>query len=352
MELRECLTFDDVLLIPQLSSVVPADVDCGTSLSGLKLAIPILSAAMDTVTEAAMAAAMARAGGCGVVHKNLSPAEQAAEIRKARKALGAHAAKGSTHFPTAAVAVGVRDWEQRLGECERFVNLAVVDSAHGHSVNVLRAVSDIKAKYPKMKIMAGNVSTAVAVRALVESGADIVKIGQGPGTICTTRLVSGCGMPQFTAVADCAEEADKHDVSIVADGGIRNSGDIVKALAAGADAVMIGSLLAGTDEAPGELMDRRWKVYRGMGSVGAMERGSKDRYGQSGVSADKLVPEGVEAKVPYVGPLSAVLHQLVGGLRSGMGYVGAANIKELQRRARFVRVTAAGIRENGVHDVS
>jgi len=344
IESRKCLSFDDVLLIPQFSEVTPAEADPKTDLAGVQMRIPILSAAMDTVTESAMAIAMAQAGGIGVVHKNLSAAEQAAEVGKVYKSIVA----------CVAVAVGVRDWETRLLECEQGKNLtlfAVVDSAHGHSKNVLRAISGIKGKFPHVKVIAGNVVTPGAVLALAEAGADVVKVGIGPGSICTTRLVSGCGMPQLTAVMDCVEAADQLGVSVIADGGIRCSGDIVKALAAGADAVMIGSMLAGTSEAPGEVVDGRWKRYRGMGSVGAMERGSKDRYGQTGVEKDKLVPEGVEAMVSYKGPVASILHQLVGGLKAGMGYVGARDLTELRAKATFVCITAAGIRENGVHDV-
>lgn len=347
----ECLTFDDVLIVPQYSEVVPADVDVSTTLAGIKLGIPILSAAMDTVTESAMMIAMARAGGLGVLHKNLTPSQQAEEIAKTRKALGCHAARGSSHMPACAMAVGVKDWESRVYECCDVLDFAVVDSAHGHSKNVLDAVTGIKRKFPQVKVIAGNVVTAAAVRSLAEAGADVVKVGIGPGSICTTRLVSGCGMPQFTAIAGCAEEADKLGISIIADGGIRYSGDVVKALAAGADAVMIGSMLAGAEESPGEGFVDGYKSYRGMGSVGAMERGSKDRYGQAGVPKDKLVPEGVEARVRYSGPVASTLHQLVGGLRSGMGYVGARTLSELQAKAVFMRVTTAGTRENGVHDV-
>jgi IMP dehydrogenase len=345
--LSEHLSFDDVLLTPQYSEVVPADVDVSTSLAGIKLKIPILSAAMDTVTESAMMTAMAAAGGIGVLHKNLSPSQQMLEIEKVKESWG--------HVPVSdrstAIAVGVNDWRERLLACRGLVDLVVIDSAHGHSKNVMRAVSDIRAEFKYVKIMAGNVVTPEAVRDLATAGADIIKCGIGPGSICTTRLVSGCGMPQFSAIMSCAEEADKLSVFLVADGGIRCSGDIVKALAAGADAVMIGSMLAGTTESPGEVVDGQWKNYRGMGSVAAMERGSKDRYGQSGVSKDKLVPEGVEAMVPYKGSIEGILHQLVGGLKSGMGYVGAADLSQLRSRAKFVRVTTSGIRENGVHDV-
>lgn len=345
------LSFDDVLLVPQYSEVVPTDVDTSTSLAGLKMGIPIFSAAMDTVTEGEMAAAMAAAGGVGVVHKNLSPAEQAEEIRKARKIRGCHAAKDSSHMPIVAIAVGVKDWGQRISECRTSLNLVVIDSAHGHSKNVMDAVSGIKKMFPDLKVMAGNVVTQAAVMDLATAGADIIKVGIGGGSICTTRIVSGCGMPQFSAIASCAEAADRMSIPIVADGGIKCSGDIVKALAAGADAVMIGSMLAGTTEAPGEIVDGKWKRYRGMGSIGAMERGSKDRYGQSGVAKDKLVPEGVEAMVPFKGNVSSVIHQLMGGLKSGMGYVGAKDLKELQTKAEFIQITPSGVLENGVHDV-
>jgi IMP dehydrogenase len=341
VEISQHLSFDDVLLVPQYSDVVPTEVDTSTTLAGLTLKIPVFSAAMDTVTEGAMAAAMWAAGGIGVIHKNLSPSRQFEELRKAHDSMG----------PILSMAVGAKDWEQRLTESETLLDLAVIDSAHGHSKNVLSAVSGMKKKFPSMKIMAGNVVTPEAVRALADAGADIVKVGIGGGSICTTRLVSGCGMPQLIAVMSCAEEADKIGVPTVADGGIKCSGDIVKALAAGADAVMIGSLLAGASETPGDLIDGRWKSYRGMGSVRAMDQGSKDRYGQSGVARDKLVPEGVEAMVPHRGPVSDVLHQLIGGLKAGMGYVGAKNLRELQAKAKFIRITSSGVRENGVHDV-
>ena len=346
-DLSEHLSFDDVLLTPRYSEVVPADVDVSTSLAGIRLKIPILSAAMDTVTESAMMTAMAAAGGIGVLHKNLSPSQQMLEVKKIKESWD--------HVPISnrsmAIAVGVNDWRERLLACHGLVDLVVIDSAHGHSKNVMQAISDIKAEFRHVKIMAGNVVTPEAVRDLAIAGADIIKCGIGPGSICTTRLVSGCGMPQFSAIMNCAEEADKLSVFLVADGGIRCSGDIVKALAAGADAVMIGSMLAGTTESPGEVVDGQWKNYRGMGSVAAMERGSKDRYGQSGVSKDKLVPEGVEAMVPYKGSVDGILHQLIGGLKSGMGYVGAANLSQLRSYAKFVRITTSGIRENGVHDV-
>lgn len=340
----ECLSFDDVLLVPQYSEVVPSEVDTSTMLGGVKLGIPILSAAMDTVTEAKMAIAMADAGGLGVIHKNLSPEDQAHQVKSLDRPV--------------AIAVGVKDWEQRINE-NQLVKFIVIDSAHGHSKNALNAVTAIKKKLTlssiSSKIIAGNVVTPEAVYMLYCAGADIVKVGIGPGSICTTRLVSGCGVPQLTAIMQCAEEADKHGIPVIADGGIKCSGDIVKALAAGADAVMIGSMLAGTDEAPGDIVineaGQKCKCYRGMGSIGAMEQGSKDRYGQSDVPKDKLVPEGVEAIVPHKGPVSKILHQLIGGLRSGMGYVGARNLYELRTKAKFIRVTNAGIRENGVHDV-
>jgi IMP dehydrogenase len=233
-------------------------------------------------------------------------------------------------------------------------DVLVVDTAHGHSRGVIDTVRAVKKKYPALEVIAGNVATAEATLALIDAGVDAVKVGIGPGSICTTRVVAGVGVPQITAIADCARAAERHDVPIVADGGIKYSGEVTKAIAAGASAVMIGSLFAGTDESPGDLVlyqGRSYKVYRGMGSLGAMKRGSRDRYGQGGAADEKLVPEGIEGRVPYRGSLSSILYQLVGGLRSGMGYVGAATIAELRQKGRFVRITSQGLRESHVHDV-
>ncbi len=468
-KLRECLTFDDVLLVPAYSEVLPGQVDVKTRLTRrITLNIPLLSAAMDSVTEGRAAIAMARAGGIGILHKNLAPVDQAREVERVKRAesgmIGApitvrpdqplrealavmrehdisgvpvvegdtpvgiltardirfeknldqpvHAlmtrelvtvppgvsndrAKELLHqhriekllVVEAGKLVGlitikdllqadrnpeaVKDESGRLrvgaaigpgpGSAERTealvgagADVIVVDTAHGHSRGVVETVRDVKRRYPSVEVIAGNVATAEGTLALIDAGADAVKVGIGPGSICTTRVVAGVGVPQITAISDCARAAERHDVPIVADGGIKYSGEVTKAIAAGASAVMIGSLFAGTDESPGDLVlyqGRSYKVYRGMGSLGAMKRGSKDRYGQGGAADEKLVPEGIEGRVPYRGSLSSILYQLVGGLRSGMGYVGAATIAELRQKGRFVRITSQGLRESHVHDV-
>jgi IMP dehydrogenase len=469
---KEGLTFDDVLLIPAKSEVLPRDVDVTVKLSdSLQLNIPILSAGMDTVTEAEMAIAMARQGGLGIIHKNMSIEQQAEQVDKVKRSergvitdpffltpehqvydaehlMGKYrisgvpivnnaveqklvgiitnrdlrfiqdystkisdvmtkenlitAPVGTTleeaekilqkykveklplvdekgvlkglitikdiekviEFPNSAkdakgrllvgAAVGVTaDTMIRVKKLvEANVDVIVVDTAHGHSKGVLETVRKIRQEYPDLNIIAGNVATAEATRDLIEAGANIIKVGIGPGSICTTRVVAGVGVPQITAVYDCATEARKHGVPIIADGGIKYSGDIVKALAAGAHAVMLGSLLAGVTESPGETeiyQGRRFKVYRGMGSVAAMEKGSKDRYFQE--DNKKFVPEGIEGRVPYKGPLADTIYQLVGGLRSGMGYCGTKNLEELREKTQFVRMTGAGLRESHPHDV-
>ena len=472
MEIREALTFDDVLLRPGASEVMPADADTRTRLTReVSLNIPILSAAMDTVTEAEMAIAMAQAGGLGVLHRNLEPEVQAAQVRRVKRfesavvhnpitlepdsTLGdARALQrrfGVTGFPVvdaegrlqgiltnrdmrfaedetipvrllmtaenletvrepvdldaAKKALHARRIEKllvvdRAGRCtglltvkdieksvlnpmatkdemgrlrvaaasttgdtgfaraealiDAGVDVLVIDTAHGHSAAVSEAVSRVKTLSNRTQVVAGNVATAEATRALLDAGADAVKVGIGPGSICTTRVVAGVGVPQLTAVMECAGEAARTGAPVIADGGIKFSGDLAKAIAAGADCAMLGSMLAGTDEAPGEVFlheGRSYKAYRGMGSVGAMARGSADRYFQAEVSERKLVPEGVEGQVPYKGPAGAVLHQMVGGLRAAMGYVGARSVAEMRERARFVRITGAGLRESHVHDV-
>jgi IMP dehydrogenase len=471
----EALAFDDVLLVPGYSQVLPSATDTRTRLTRtIPLHIPIISAAMDTVTESAMAIAMAQLGGMGVIHKNLEPAEQAAQVRRvkkfesgmvvnpltihpdqtladvtalmttnrisgipvverdtnrlvgiithrdvrfatdpgqkvyelmtreglvtvtngvvpdeARRLLHRHRIekllvvddayrcvglitvkdmdKAETHplankdelgrlRVAAATGVGPDGHLRSRALIEAEVDVIVVDTAHGHSRGVLDAVTAIKRYSNAVQVIAGNVATPEGALALIEAGADGVKIGIGPGSICTTRVVAGVGMPQFTAVLECAAACREAGVPAIADGGMRTSGDIVKAIAAGADAVMIGSLLAGTDEAPGEVFlyqGRSYKSYRGMGSIGAMARGSADRYFQQDIKDQlKLVPEGVEGMVPYKGPVSQAIHQLVGGLKAGMGYTGSAGIAELQRGARFRRVTGAGLRESHVHDVA
>jgi IMP dehydrogenase len=469
--LPEALTFDDVLLVPAYSDFVPGQADTATRLTReLKVAVPIVSSAMDTVTEWRMAVTLARLGGLGILHKNMGPEEQAREVQKVKRAesgmvsdpvtigpndtletamelMRRHDVSGlpvvvknkpvgiltsrDVRFETnlslpveklmtrelvtvrahvsqaeararlherriekllvvdddgslmglitfkdltqaerhpgavkdtrgrlrvgAAVGVGA-DWQQRTALLvEAGVDLIVVDTAHGHSKNVSDVVKAIKTKFPDVQLVAGNVATADATKMLIEAGVDGVKVGIGPGSICTTRVVAGIGVPQVTAIAECSAAAKPFDVPIIADGGIKYSGDLVKALAAGAHCVMIGSLLAGTDEAPGETVlyqGRTYKSYRGMGSLGAMRRGSKDRYGQADIEdLEKLVPEGIEGRVPHRGAASSVIYQLVGGLRAGMGYTGCRTIDELRTNAKFIRQTSQGLRESHVHDV-
>ncbi len=468
-QLRECLTFDDVLLVPGYSDILPRDADVRTRLCrGVDLNVPLVSAAMDSVTEARTAITMAREGGVGILHKNLSVAQQAREVEKVkraesgmvlapvtvrpnqslREALGImreHDVSGlpvvegespvgiltardirfernldqpvstlmTRELVTVSPGVAVDEAKQLLHEqrIEKLlvvdggrlvglitikdilqadrnplavkdekgrlrvggaigpapdreqrtealvaagVDVLVVDTAHGHSRGVLDVVRSTKAKFPNVPILAGNVATADGTRALIDAGADGVKVGIGPGSICTTRVVAGVGVPQITAISDCARVADSFGVPIIADGGVKHSGDVTKAIAAGASAVMIGSLFAGTDEAPGDLVlfqGRSYKVYRGMGSLGAMRKGSRDRYGQGGTADEKLVPEGIEGRVPHRGALASIVHQLVGGLRSGMGYTGCVTIRDLHTKAKFVRSTAQGLRESHVHDV-
>ncbi|MEZ4405489.1 MAG: IMP dehydrogenase [Polyangiales bacterium] len=471
--LREALTFDDVLLVPAYSEVLPKDVDTRTRLvDGVELGIPLISAAMDSVTGARTAIAMAREGGIGVLHKNLSPEEQALEVEKVKRAesgivvdpltvgpetvlrdavammrandisglpvvdgakpvgiltardirfetnldqpvgrvmtpkerlvtvpptVSADDARGLLHrhriekllvvspetgalvglitirdllqaerYPGAskdargrlrvAAAVGPGpDREERTRRLvEAGVDVIVVDTAHGHSKGVLDAVRETRAAHPEVPVIAGNIATPEAALALIDAGASAIKVGIGPGSICTTRVVAGVGVPQVTAISDCAKVARARGVPVIADGGVKYSGDVAKAIAAGADVVMIGSLFAGTDEAPGDLVlyqGRSYKMYRGMGSLGAMRKGSKDRYGQAGAADEKLVPEGIEGRVPYRGSLSSNVYQLVGGLRSSMGYTGCRTIAEMQTNAKFVRATALGLKESHVHDV-
>ncbi|MCB9663360.1 MAG: IMP dehydrogenase [Alphaproteobacteria bacterium] len=368
-DLPLALTFDDVLLVPRASSVLPAEVDVGAVLGGVRLHIPIVSSAMDTVTEGRLAAAMASHGGLGVVHKNLPVARQAEEVRRVKDTPVPEGSPRYAGAPSVAAdgrllcgaALGVGgDRDARVRALvEAGVDLVVIDTAHGHSRGVLDAARAVKDAYPQLTVVAGNIATAEAAEACFDAGADVVKVGVGPGSICTTRIVAGTGVPQVTAIADCAEVARARGRTIVADGGIRSSGDVAKAIAAGAHAVMIGSLFAGTDEAPGSITrvgDRRFKTYRGMGSMEAMEEGSADRYFQER-NADplaevrKLVPEGVVARVPARGPLADVVYMLVGGLRAAMGYSGAADLEVMRREARFVRITSNGLRESHVHDV-
>ncbi len=470
MEIREALTFDDVLLVPAESHVLPATADTRTRVTrSISMNIPLLSSAMDTVTEARMAIAMAQAGGIGVVHRNLNTEEQSREIRrvkrfesgivynpitlspdqtladakalierynftgfpvvdgagrvvgivtnrdmrfatsddtpvhvmmtsenlaileepadreeaislmkarriekllvtdKDRKLTGLLTLKDSEQAvvnPTAckddlgrlrvaaASTVGDAGFERSEALVDAGVDMIVIDTAHGHSASVAEAVKRAKMLSNEVQVVAGNVATGEATRALIDAGADAIKVGIGPGSICTTRMVAGVGVPQLTAIMDCASAAG--DVPVIADGGIKFSGDFAKAIAAGASCAMVGSMIAGTDESPGEVIlyqGRSFKAYRGMGSMGAMARGSADRYFQKDAASDKLVPEGIEGQVPYKGPAGTVLHQLVGGLRAAMGYTGCATVEEMRTQCRFVKITGAGLKESHVHDV-
>ncbi|MCT2879166.1 IMP dehydrogenase [Lactobacillus delbrueckii] len=362
---KKGITFDDVLLIPAESHVLPNEVDLSTQLApNLKLNIPLISSGMDTVTEGRMAAAMAKMGGLGVVHKNLSIQAQADEVRLAKNtpvtAEDTHAAVDKDGKLLVAAAVGVTSdtFERAEALFEAGADAIVIDTAHGHSAGVLRKIKEIRDHFPHNTLIAGNVATAEGTRALFEAGVDVVKVGIGPGSICTTRVVAGVGVPQLTAIYDAADVAREFGKPIIADGGIKYSGDVVKALGAGGNAVMLGSMLSGTEEAPGDVQQgadgRLVKSYRGMGSVGAMaeQHGSSDRYFQGGVNeANKLVPEGIEAVVSYKGTVSNVVYQILGGLRSGMGYCGAENIDKLIETAQFVRISNAGLRESHPHDV-
>ena len=347
------LTYDDVLLLPDASEVVPSEVDTKTYLTrSIQLDIPLISSAIDTVTESAMAIAMARAGGIGIIHRNLAIDEQVTHVKLV---------KGANLRVGAAVGVGEDGFERAEALIGAGVDVIVVDTAHGHHRAVLDAIVRIKRHFPKQEVIGGNVATRAGAQALINAGADAVKVGVGPGSICTTRIVAGVGVPQITAIMEAAKACQKADIPLIADGGLQYSGDIAKAIVSGADTVMLGSLLAGCDESPGELVEsdgRKFKIYRGMGSLGAMQsRGeqksfSKDRYMQDDVLAeDKLVPEGIEGKVAYRGSLAQVVHQLVGGLRSGMGYAGAQDIAALQKRGRLIQITAAGLSESHPHDV-
>ncbi|MDM8276211.1 IMP dehydrogenase [Lactobacillus gallinarum] len=361
---KKGLTFDDVLLIPAESHVLPNEVDLSTKLAdNIKLNIPLISAGMDTVTEGAMAIAMALQGGLGVVHKNMSIQAQAGEVANVKSVVvpsnATKAAVDDQNRLLCAAAVGVTSdtFERAEALLEAGADAIVIDTAHGHSAGVLRKIKEIHDHFPKQTLIAGNVATGDATRALFDAGVDVVKVGIGPGSICTTRIVAGVGVPQITAIYDSASAAREYHKPIIADGGIKYSGDVVKALAAGGNAVMLGSMLSGTTEAPGDVFEengKKFKRYRGMGSVGAMAQahGSSDRYFQGGVNeANKLVPEGVEARVEYKGDVSDVVFQIDGGLRSGMGYCGAANIPELIEKAQFVQITNAGLRESHPHDV-
>lgn len=361
---KEGLTFDDVLLIPAESHVLPNEVDLHTQLApNIKLNIPIISAGMDTVTEGAMAIAIALQGGLGVIHKNMSITAQASEVANVKNVVVPNnftkAAIDQNNHLLVAAAVGVTSdtFERATALLENGADAIVIDTAHGYSAGVLRKIKEIREHFPQATLIAGNIATGDAARSLFDAGVDVVKVGIGPGSICTTRVVAGVGVPQITAIYDAATAAREYHKPIIADGGMQYSGDIVKALAAGGHAVMLGSMLSGTTEAPGEIFEsngQKYKAYRGMGSVSAMAQshGSSDRYFQGGVNeANKLVPEGVEARVAYKGDVSDIIFQILGGLRSGMGYVGAASITDLRENSQFIRITNAGLRESHPHDV-
>ena len=345
--IKESLTFDDVTLVPQYSSILPHETITKTELSkNLKLNIPLLSSAMDTVTESKMAIAIAKSGGLGIIHKNLNPKNQALEVKKVKK---------NNMIVGAAVGTNEKDIDRVYKLLESKVDLIVVDTAHGHTKKVLTIIKKIKKISKNSVVCAGNIATGKAAKFLADAGADIVKVGIGPGSICTTRLVTGIGVPQLGAILDVKGALKNYKTKIISDGGIKFSGDISKAIAAGADAVMIGSLFAGTTESPGKIFKYKGKLYknfRGMGSAGAMSAGSADRYFQKkNKNISKYVAEGVEGIVQFKGPLNKIIYQLVGGLKSSMGYMGSKTIKDLQKKSEFVKITKAGFYESMVHNV-
>ena len=345
--IKEALTFDDVLLVPRYSSVLPSDTDLFTNLGGsLKLKIPFLSSAMDTVTESKMAIAIARAGGLGIIHRNLSAKDQALEVSKVKK---------RKLIVGAAIGTKKEDLNRAKLLLNQGVDLLVIDTAHGHSQKVIKILSKIKKMSLKTQICVGNIASGEAARKLCEEGADILKVGIGPGSICTTRLVAGIGVPQISAIIEVKKSIKNKKIKIISDGGIKFSGDIIKALGAGADAVMMGSIFAGTEESPGKKFKYKKKFYksfRGMGSVGAMSEGSSSRYFQKNYKdKSKFVPEGGEGRVEYKGFVDKIIYQLQGGLRSSMGYIGAKKIDEIYKKAKFVKITKAGFYESMVHSV-
>jgi len=346
--IKEALTFDDVTLAPKYSEVLPSNVDTSIKLTkNIKLKVPLLSSAMDTVTESKMCIAIAQAGGIGVIHRNLDIKTQVAEIRKVKK---------HKLLVGAAVGAGVNEFERAKNILKENIDLIVVDTAHAHTKKVADIIKKIKKIKPKKTALcAGNIATAEAAKFLINLGVDIIKVGIGPGSICTTRLVAGIGVPQLSAILDVRNGLGKRKAVIIADGGIKFSGDIAKALSAGADAVMIGSLFAGTDEAPGKIIKKEGKLFksfRGMGSIGAMNKGSADRYFQKKqTDSSKYVPEGVEGLIKYKGSVSKIVYKLIGGLRSSMGYLGCKQIKSLKNKPKFVKITKAGFYESMVHNI-
>ena len=345
--IKDSLTFDDVTLVPQYSSVLPSETVTVTKLArNLDLKIPLMSSAMDTVTESKMAIAISKSGGMGIIHRNLSIEEQVREVKKVKK---------NNYLVGAAIGVSPKDLERAKELFKVNTDLIVIDTAHGHTQKVLEMIRKIKKKLKTCTLCVGNIATGKAAKFLADSGADIVKVGIGPGSICTTRLVAGIGVPQLSAVIQVKKALKNYKTKIISDGGIKFSGDIAKAIAAGADAVMIGSLFSGTIESPGKIFKHKGKLFknfRGMGSVGAMSVGSADRYYQKKFkNVSKYVPEGVEGMVRFKGPVNKIIYNLVGGLKSSMGYLGAKTIQDLQKKGEFVKITKAGFYESMVHSV-
>ena len=345
--IKEALTFDDVLLLPKYSNILPTNTDISLKLTKkISLKVPFLTSAMDTVTESKMAISIAKEGGMGIIHRNLNIENQSKEVKKV---------KNKKLFVGAAVGTNKEDLERVKSLISNGVDLIVIDTAHGHSEKVLRTLSKIKKIIKNIPVCVGNIATGEAAKKLYNVGADIIKVGIGPGSICTTRMVAGIGVPQISAILDVKKAINKKNIKIISDGGIKFSGDIAKALAAGADAIMMGSIFAGTEESPGKkfkIKGKIYKHYRGMGSIGAMSAGSANRYFQKNFKdKSKFVPEGVEGRVEYKGKVSKIIYQLQGGLRSSMGYIGAKNLKEINKKAKFVKITKAGFYESMVHSV-
>ena len=345
--IKEALTFDDVLLLPKYSNVLPSKTNIFLQLTkNISLKVPFLSSAMDTVTESKMAIAMAKEGGLGVIHRNLNTKNQSLEVKKVKQ---------NKLFVGAAIGTNKEDIDRAKSLITNGVDLIVIDTAHGHSEKVLKILTKIKKITKNIPICVGNIATGEAAKKLYNSGADIIKVGIGPGSICTTRMVAGVGVPQISAIIEVKKALNKKNIKIISDGGIKFSGDIAKALAAGADAIMMGSIFAGTDESPGKkfkIKGKIYKQYRGMGSIGAMSSGSANRYFQKNhKDKSKFVPEGVEGRVEYKGSVSKIIYQLQGGLRSSMGYIGAKNLNDINKKAKFIKITKAGFYESMVHSV-
>jgi IMP dehydrogenase len=345
--IKEALTFDDVLLLPKYSNVLPSNTSIFLNLTKkISLKVPFFTSAMDTVTESRMAIAIAKEGGMGIIHRNLNVKDQSKEVKKV---------KDEKLLVGAAIGTNREDLDRAKSLVSNGVDLIVIDTAHGHSKKVLNTLSKIKKIIKNIPVCVGNIATGDAAKKLYNSGADIIKVGIGPGSICTTRMVAGIGVPQISAIMEVKKALNKKKIKIISDGGIKFSGDIAKALAAGADAIMMGSIFAGTDESPGKkfkIKDKTYKVYRGMGSIGAMSAGSANRYFQKNFKdKSKFVPEGVEGRVEFKGKVSDIIYQLQGGLRSSMGYIGARNLKEIYKKAKFIKITKAGFYESMVHSV-